>query len=188
MFDHDDGHGNKVLAINEGKQAVNQLIASVLTFVIAITGGGLTGNLHDLIMEKMDCNNWYLMHSIELWKYTHSFSGLLLRWVGKWQNLDSAYYKGMTVLKLIQSVGKIAGGTIDQSMMVNPSDNYFDDSLFFEVHEDGEDDTHENSVDELENNKKNIYPVLKGQATGSYSQRSTLSTGGAYSNNGYNYN
>merc|ERR1712088_538537 len=34
--DHDDGHGNKVLAINEGKQAVNQLIASVLTFVIAI--------------------------------------------------------------------------------------------------------------------------------------------------------
>ena len=55
MFDHDDGHGNKVLAINEGKQAVNQLIASVLTFVIAITGGGLTGNLHDLIMEKMDC-------------------------------------------------------------------------------------------------------------------------------------
>ena len=90
----------------------------------------------------------------------------------------------MTVLKLIQSVGKIAGGTIDQSMMVNPSDNYFDDSLFFEVHEDGEDDE---SVDELENNKKNIYPVLKGQSTGSYSQRSTLSTG-AYSNNGYNYN
>merc|ERR1711936_394176 len=141
-------HG--VLAINEGKQAVNQLIASVLTFVIAITGGGLTG--------------------------------LLLRWVRKWQNLDSAYYKGMTVLKLIQSVGKIAGGTIDQSMMVNPSDNYFDDSLFFEVHEDGEDDE---SVDELENNKKNIYPVLKGQSTGTYSQRSTLSTG-AYSNNGYN--
>jgi hypothetical protein len=155
LFDHDDGHGNKVLAINEGKQAVNQLIASVLTFVIAITGGGLTG--------------------------------LLLRWVGKWQNLDSAYYKGMTVLKLIQSVGKIAGGTIDQSMMVNPSDNYFDDSLFFEVHEDGEDDTNENSVDELENNKKNIYPVLKGQSTGSYSRSSTLSQG-AYSNNGYNYN
>jgi ammonium transporter Rh len=155
LFDHDDGHGNKVLAINEGKQAVNQLIASVLTFVIAITGGGLTG--------------------------------LLLRWIGKWQNLDSAYYKGMTVLKLIQSVGKIAGGTIDQSMMVNPSDNYFDDSLFFEVHEDGEDDTQENSVDELENNKKNIYPVLKGQSTGSYSRSSTLSTG-AYSNNGYNYN
>ena len=47
MFDHDDGHGGKVLAINEGKQAVNQLIASVLTFVIAITGGGLTGNFHN---------------------------------------------------------------------------------------------------------------------------------------------
>ena len=120
-------------------------------------------------------------------KITHSLSGLLLRWVGKWQNLDSAYYKGMTVLKLIQSVGKIAGGTIDQSMMVNPSDNYFDDSLFFEVHEDGEDDTNDNSVDELENNKKNIYPVLKGQSTGSYSRSSTLSQG-AYSNNGYNYN
>ena len=53
MFDHDDGHGNKVLAINEGKQAVNQLIASVLTFVIAITGGGLTGNLYNLIISKI---------------------------------------------------------------------------------------------------------------------------------------
>merc|ERR1712061_161948 len=107
------------MGITEGKQAVNQLIAAAITFIVAITGGGLTG--------------------------------LFLRYVGEWQSLDTAYYKGMTVMKLVLSVGKIAGGTIDPEMMVNPSDNYFDDSLFFEVHEDGEDDE---SVDELENNKK----------------------------------
>ena len=45
MFDHDDGNGNTILAINEGKQAVNQLIASVLTFAIAIVGGSFTGKL-----------------------------------------------------------------------------------------------------------------------------------------------
>lgn len=136
LFDHDDGHGHTVKAITEGKQAINQLIASVLTFVVAIVGG--------------------------------SFTGLFLRFVGQWQNLDSSYYKGMTVMKLVLSVGKIAGGTIDPDMMVNPSEQYFDDSLFFEVH--GEDDEEEHSV-ELDGRRKRldsfnklkyVYPVLKG--------------------------
>jgi ammonium transporter Rh len=127
LFDHDDGHGHIVKGITEGKQAVNQLIAAAITFIVAITGGGLTG--------------------------------LFLRFVGEWQSLDTAYYKGMTVMKLVLSVGKIAGGTIDPEMMVNPSDNYFDDSLFFEVH--GENDEEEHSDD---GKTKYIYPVLKGEA------------------------
>ena len=45
LFDHPDEHGNTVNAITEGKQAVNQLIASVITVVIAIVGGALTGKL-----------------------------------------------------------------------------------------------------------------------------------------------
>ena len=65
-------------------------------------------------------------------------------------------------MKLVLSVGKIAGGTIDPEMMVNPSDNYFDDSLFFEVH--GENEEEEHSTDE----PKNIYPVLKGSDYNNY--------------------
>ena len=87
---------------------------------------------------------------------------MFLRFVGEWQSLDTAYYKGMTVMKLVLSVGKIAGGTIDPEMMVNPSDNYFDDSLFFEVH--GENEEEEHSTDE----PKNIYPVLKGSDYNNY--------------------
>ena len=92
-------------------------------------------------------------------------SGLFLRYVGKWQNLDSEYYKGMTVMKLVLSVGKIAGGTINPDMMINPSEQYFDDSLFFEVH--GESDDEENDVEIRErkgsmNQLKYVYPVLKG--------------------------
>ena len=44
LFDHDDGHGHMVKGITEGKQAVNQLIAAAITFIVAVTGGALTGN------------------------------------------------------------------------------------------------------------------------------------------------
>ena len=43
LFDHDD-HGLTVEGITEGKQAVNQLIATAVTFLVAIVGGGLTGS------------------------------------------------------------------------------------------------------------------------------------------------
>ena len=92
-----------------------------------------------------------------------------MRFVGKWQNLDNVNYKGATVMKLVLSVGKIAGGTIDPNLMVNPSEQYFDDSLFFEVNEDDEDSVG-NSVDELERNRRpsmmhtgHMYPILKGE-------------------------
>jgi len=145
LFDHIDDHGHEVFKITEGKQAVNQLIASVLTFIIAISGGAITG--------------------------------LFLRFVGKWQNLDNAHYKGMTVMKLVLSAGKIAGGTIDPEMMINPAEQYFDDSMFFEVNEDN-DDSMGNSVDELERMRrpseilsKHLFPILKGEKVGSYDNK-----------------
>ena len=100
-------------------------------------------------------------------------SGLFLRYVGEWQSLDTAYYKGMTVMKLVMSVGKIAGGTIDPEMMVNPGDRYFDDSLFFEVHGEGEEEDHS----EDDGQSKHVYPVLKGERIGGNTA--------AYNNDGY---
>jgi len=141
LFEHYDDHGHLVEAITEGKQAVNQLIAAAITFIIAIAGGGLTG--------------------------------LFLRYVGEWQSLDTAYYKGMTVMKLVMSVGKIAGGTIDPEMMVNPGDRYFDDSLFFEVHGEGDEEEHS----EEDGQPKHVYPVLKGERIGGNTA--------AYNNDGY---
>ena len=47
LFDHTDDHGHFVEGITEGKQAVNQLIAAALTFIIAVAGGGLTGKIVD---------------------------------------------------------------------------------------------------------------------------------------------
>ena len=87
--------------------------------------------------------------------------------------MDTAYYKGMTVMKLVLSVGKIYGGHVDAEMMKSASDRYFDDSLFFEVH--GEDDEEEHSLDD----SKNIYPVLKGERIRRISQ--------SYNNDGYNH-
>jgi len=136
LFDHED-HGLMVEGITEGKQAVNQLIATAVTFIVAIVGGGLTG--------------------------------LFLRYVGEWQSLDTAYYKGMTVMKLVMSVGKIYGGHVDAEMMKTAADRYFDDSLFFEVH--GEEGSEEHSSDDGET--KNIFPVLKGHQS--------------YNNDGYNH-
>ena len=98
-----------------------------------------------------------------------SFLGLFLRYVGEWQSLDTAYYKGMTVMKLVMSVGKIYGGHVDAEMMKTAADRYFDDSLFFEVH--GEEGSEEHSSDDGET--KNIFPVLKGHQS--------------YNNDGYNH-
>ena len=62
-------------------------------------------------------------------------AGVVMKAIGNWQHLDSAYHKGMTVMKLALSVGKITSGAAKiQSHM--PIDAYFDDNLFFEVNED----------------------------------------------------
>ena len=71
-------------------------------------------------------------------------------------------------MKLVLSVGQIAGGAVDPSLMINPSEKYFDDSLFFEVHEDDEEEEEEKPRKTSMANMR-MYPVLKGSASGSYS-------------------
>lgn len=77
-------------------------------------------------------------------------TGLIMKFIGRWQHLDSAYHKGMTVMKLALQVGKITSGAanIEASM---PMEVYFDDNLFFEVHDeedpmDGQDNFLEQTV------------------------------------------
>ena len=43
----------------------------------------------------------------------------------------------MTILKLALSVGSLTSGVVDSSAHM-PVDAYFDDNIFFEVHEDNE--------------------------------------------------
>ena len=63
-----------------------------------------------------------------------ALTGLVMKLIGRWQHLDSAYHKGMTVMKLALQVGRITSGAakIEASM---PMEVYFDDNLFFEVHD-----------------------------------------------------
>jgi len=62
-------------------------------------------------------------------------TGYILKWVGEWQHLDSAYKRGMTVMKLAKAVGKLTTNMVDIEAMM-PAEVYFDDNMFFEVNED----------------------------------------------------
>ena len=66
-------------------------------------------------------------------------TGLLLRLIERWQHLDEAYHRGMTILRLALSVGSLTSGVVDTAAHM-PVDAYFDDNIFFEVHEDNEAD------------------------------------------------
>ena len=78
-----------------------------------------------------------------------------MRSIGNWQHLESAYHKGMTVMKLALSVGKITGGAtgIETKM---PLECYFDDNLFFEVHDDNDPDEDDIQQDQTVVIKDNI--------------------------------
>jgi len=65
-------------------------------------------------------------------------TGYIMKAVGNWQHLDTAYHKGMTVMKLASSVGKITSGAAQIETDI-PIECYFDDNLFFEVNEEEED-------------------------------------------------
>ena len=58
----DEHTGLKIPEITASQQAVNQLLASIVTMAFAIVGGAITG--------------------------------LIMRFIGEWQHLDSAYHKG----------------------------------------------------------------------------------------------
>jgi len=91
--------------ITPSTQAINQLIATIVTLVVALVGGALTG--------------------------------LLLHYIERWQHIDDAYHRGMTILRLALSVGSLTSGVVDATAHM-PVDAYFDDNIFFEVHEDNE--------------------------------------------------
>ena len=60
-------------------------------------------------------------------------AGLIMKLIGKWQGLERV--KGASVLKLALSVGNITSGAAGM-VYAMPPQLYFDDNLFFEVHED----------------------------------------------------
>jgi len=144
----DEHTGLKIPEITASQQAVNQLLASIVTMAFAIVGGAITG--------------------------------LIMRFIGEWQHLDSAYHKGMTVMKLALSVGKITSGAvnIENSM---PMEVYFDDNLFFEVGDEGDPEA-------LADNVVEQTVVVKDQAgkTQQYRRYSVYSgTSGGVPNNAY---
>ena len=75
--------------------------------------------------------------SLPLLVYLFEILGLFLHYVERWQHLDDAYHRGMTILKLALSVGSLTAGAVDVSAQM-PVDAYFDDNIFFHVHEDNE--------------------------------------------------
>jgi ammonium transporter Rh len=87
--------------ITPGAQAINQLIASIVTLVVALVGGALTG--------------------------------LLLHYIERWQHIDDAYHRGMTILRLALSVGSLTSGVVDATAHM-PVDAYFDDNVLFWHH------------------------------------------------------
>lgn len=98
-----DEYGVFHAAISPGQQATNQLVATIVTIVIAMVGG--------------------------------TFTGFILKCIGSWQRLDETYRHNATVVQLALSVGNISGGGIGLKHLM-PKEAFFDDNLFFEVHDD----------------------------------------------------
>ncbi len=87
-------------SVTPSQQAVNQLLAGLVTLAIALVGGVITG--------------------------------LLLRYVGRWQALDNEYRPGSTVVKLALNIGNVFTTQVGVREAL-PKDAYFDDNLFLEV-------------------------------------------------------
>ena len=68
-----------------------------------------------------------------------AITGYILKLVGEWQHLETAYKRGMTVMKLAKAVGKLTTNMVDIEASM-PAEVYFDDNMFFEVNEDEEAD------------------------------------------------
>ena len=64
-------------------------------------------------------------------------TGFILKWIGEWQHLDTAYKRGMTVMKLAKAVGKLTNNIVDIEATM-PAEVYFDDNMFFEVADDSD--------------------------------------------------
>jgi len=96
-----EGYGEADIA---SKQAVYQLLALVVTILIAVVGGSITG--------------------------------MIMRMIAKFERLDEHHRPNQTILKLALSVGNLTGQALGVRGNIMPEEAYFDDHLFFEVHED----------------------------------------------------
>lgn len=101
-------------------------------------------------------------------------TGLIMRSVGRWQHLESAYHKGMTVMKLALSVGKITSGAADISAEM-PIEAYFDDNLFFEVNESDDEDDDEAPAPTIVTKEKTVVLKDKEGHYHTYRRRSSVS-------------
>ncbi len=95
-----EGYGEADIA---SKQAVYQLLALVVTILIAVVGGSITG--------------------------------MIMRMIAKFERLDEHHRPNQTILKLALSVGNLTGQALGVRGNIMPEEAYFDDHLFFEVHE-----------------------------------------------------
>jgi len=133
-----DEHTGEIMpnpdVITAQQQAMNQLAATVCTFVIAVVGGG--------------------------------FTGFILKWIGEWQHLDTAYKRGMTVMKLAKAVGKLTNNIVDIEATM-PAEVYFDDNLFFEVADDND------PVEEAVQQEQTVVVKDEGGKTTQYRRYST---------------
>jgi len=96
-----EGYGEADIA---SKQAVYQLLALVVTILIALVGGAVTG--------------------------------MIMRMIAQFERLDEHHRPNQTILKLALSVGNLTGKALGVRGNIMPEEAYFDDHLFFEVHED----------------------------------------------------
>jgi len=96
-----EGYGEADIA---SKQAVYQLLALVVTILIAVVGGSITG--------------------------------MIMRMIAKFERLEEHHRPNQTILKLALSVGNLTGQALGVRGNIMPEEAYFDDHLFFEVHED----------------------------------------------------
>ena len=95
-----EGYGEADIA---SKQAVYQLLALVVTILIALVGGAVTG--------------------------------MIMRMIAQFERLDEHHRPNQTILKLALSVGNLTGKALGVRGNIMPEEAYFDDHLFFEVHE-----------------------------------------------------
>ena len=85
------------------QQAVYQLLSLIVTIIIALVGGAVTG--------------------------------MVMRMIANFERLDEHHRPNQTILKLALSVGNLTGKALGVKGNLFPEEAYFDDHLFFEVHE-----------------------------------------------------
>lgn len=99
-----EGNDCETYDFTASHQAVYQLLALIVTILVALVGGAVTG--------------------------------IVMRIIANFERLDEHHRPNQTILKLALSVGNLTGKALGVKGNLLPDEAYFDDHLFFEVHED----------------------------------------------------